>query len=865
RLEREKQELGNRLQDLGHEKEDLLHKIGVVRKRALQMEDEWSLVEKRVKARQEFLHQVKEVYEEARTRVNAGISKEMSLSQESGYVHKRLGEITDARARLEKEGEDLAVRIEGLVKVSEKKTQVREALALKLKEIEGELSGEQERSREIEERKKTAERDLLSLDGALNASQSRLTGLKTLSENFEGYKIGVRTIMKAEDLGPKKDGHIVGLVADILQVDPRFEQAVEAVLADRLQSIIVERQEDGKEAVDYLKIRARGRSTFIPLRDLSGGAGGMKENGYPLLRNLVESPEEYRSLLDLLLGDAALVENLDQAISAWRQNGKNQCLVTPEGDMIDPSGIISGGKLAHTSHGILARKREIKELEQEVAGSRKRVEAVRAELQKMGDEVEERKRSLSALAEERWTCQEQINELDKVIFQLSHELDQLERLSQRIREDLEQRDREQSRQKDALTKIEAELEHCRERRKEEDAYLSEKERELRESEEEYERFRDELARVKMNLGLAREEEKGLLREVDRIDQFTREAGAGLARIEEEVLGARVRHGECERYEEGVREELTDLAHALDRAQGEVQGAEREREEFRKTIREEEQRGELLRGELEDLKERIHAARMEHSEIGFKLNSLAETVKEKYSLDLPAIYLQHILEDFSPTETKERLDRLKMVREKLGEVNLTSIQEHEGLKERYVFMTGQRDDLLKSIDSLQEAIRRINRTSLERFMETFEEVDSRLKTVFPILFNGGTAGLRLTDPSKPLEGGVLVEVRPPGKRLGHMGLLSGGEKALVAMALLFAIYLIKPSPFCLLDEVDAPLDEANIDRFNNLLREIRKYSQIILVTHNRRSMEIVDRLYGVTMEKQGVSKIVSVNLEGFERN
>ena len=151
------------------------------------------------------------------------------------------------------------------------------------------------------------------------------------------------------------------------------------------------------------------------------------------------------------------------------------------------------------------------------------------------------------------------------------------------------------------------------------------------------------------------------------------------------------------------------------------------------------------------------------------------------------------------------------------------------------------------------------------METFESVDKKLKEVFPILFNGGAAGLKLLDEEKPLESGVLVEVRPPGKKLSHMGLLSGGEKALVAMALLFAIYLIKPSPFCLLDEVDAPLDEANIDRFNDLLKEIRKYSQIILVTHNRRSMEIVDRLYGVTMEKAGVSKIVSVNLQSLEIN
>ncbi len=201
-----------------------------------------------------------------------------------------------------------------------------------------------------------------------------------------------------------------------------------------------------------------------------------------------------------------------------------------------------------------------------------------------------------------------------------------------------------------------------------------------------------------------------------------------------------------------------------------------------------------------------------------------------------------------------------MRERLGEVNLTAIEEHDALKERHAFMTSQREDLLNSIDSLNKAIKKIDKTSKERFIGTFHKVDKKLRQVFPILFNGGTAGLKLINEEKPLESGVLVEVRPPGKKLSHMGLLSGGEKALVAMALLFAIYLIKPSPFCLLDEVDAPLDEANIDRFNDLLQEIKKYSQVILVTHNRRSMEIVDTLYGVTMESAGLSKIVSVSLQ-----
>ncbi|RJR34816.1 MAG: chromosome segregation protein SMC [Desulfobacteraceae bacterium] len=865
RLEREKQELRKKQEDLGSEREALLQKISNAREGASCLEEECALLEKRVKGRQEFLRQVKEVYEEARTRVNAGMSKEMSLTQESGYIHKRMGDLTTSRARLEKDGADLKSRAEEILKASEKKNQVREALVLKLRDIEADLSSSQELCTSLEEQKSGLEKEMVSLQGTLNGCQSRLSSIKALSENYEGYKVGVRTIMKSEDLAPKKDGRVIGLVADLIKVDSRYEQAVEAVLADRLQSVVVESQEDGKEAVTYLKDRAKGRSSFVPLKDLSQETGCGKMNGFPLLRHMVEVPDRYRSMVDLLLADAAVVEDLDQAISAWREHGKNRCMVTVDGDMIDSSGIITGGKLAHTSHGILARKREIQELEAEVISFRDKTEVLKKQLQDVAAKIQEKKKSVSALTEERWNCQEKINELDKVIFQISHELDQIEKLSTRIQEELAQKNKEEDRQREALNKIASELDRCRERRQEEDAYLQEKEAELRESEEEAERFRDELGKAKMNLGLVREEEKGLKREVDRIDLFSKDAENGFKRIEQDILASKERYVQCERQEESLREELSALSGNLQRAQEAVQQEERDRDELRVRVREEEKKAEELRGEWEVLKEKIHAAKMEHSEIGFRLNNLVEMVRDKFNLDLSEIYTQYVSEDFSAPETKQRLEHRKMVREKLGEVNLTAIQEHEALKERLAFMTSQKEDLLKSIESLQEAIRRINKTSLDKFMETYEEIDKRLKTVFPILFNGGSASLRLTDPSKPLESGVLVEVKPPGKRLSHMGLLSGGEKALVAMALLFAIYLIKPSPFCLLDEVDAPLDEANIDRYNNLLTEIGKYSQIILITHNRRSMEIVDRLYGVTMEKQGISKIVSVNLEGFQAN
>jgi chromosome segregation protein len=861
RLEKDRGDLVRRLDELERERHLLLEKIEEVKHTAVGLEAEVSLAEGRAKNRQELLKQVKAAYEEARNRVQAGMSKEMSLSQESGYLTKRIGEITDGRSRLEREKDEVHEKMESLTQAADRKNQVREALAQKLAEILDDVAREQQVCQELDQMRKNVEAQLRSLEGALHMDQTRLSSLKSLADNFEGYKVGVRTVMKAEDLEARREGRIKGLVADVIQVEPRLEQALEAVLGDRLQYIIVESQKDGKDAIAYLKTRAKGRGSFVPLNELNGKVENPGANGFPLMKDLVKAPEAYKPIIDVLLGNTALAEDLNQAVAAWTQNGKNYCLVTPEGDMVDLHGIVSGGVTAQTSHGIFARKREIQALEEAVSRHKKEVGVSQGKLEQVVMEKEDHEGSLKALLEEKADCQEKINDLDRAIFQLSHELDQLERLTQRILDELGQRDREESRHRGDLERISSELLLCKEKREQEEIYFREKEKELQESEEEFEGFRNELAKLKMDHSLAREEQRGLTREVERIDDFRQEAQSTFKRIEEDILRSRERYQACVRKEDELKDEMKDVYAHLERAEEVLNRTEQARNIFRNEIREEEKKADVARTELEAVKEKIHRAKMEQSEITFKMDSLVDTVRDKYNRNLNEIYRGNLRDDFSLTEAKERLDHVKKLRERLGEVNLTAIQEHEALKERYTFITTQRQDLLDSIQSLHEAIRKINKTSLEKFTETFKLVDEKLKVVFPILFNGGTAGLKLVDESKPLESGVLVEVQPPGKKLSHMALLSGGEKALVAMALIFAIYLIKPSPFLLLDEVDAPLDEANIDRFNDLLKEIRKYSQIILVTHNRRSMEIVDRLFGVTMEKQGVSKIVTVSLEG----
>lgn len=869
RLTGEQEEIRVRLTELRGKRESLVKEKERIKEKSVELENEISLRDERLRVRKGVLEEIREGYEEARADLNAGEKREVGLNNESGYVNRLLGQISDSRSRLEKELEELRAKSENLSKVSERKSRVREATAERLHEIESAIEEGNAFSKELGMIKERVESELKSAEADLNRCQSRLASLEALTNNFEGYKMGVRTIMKAKDFGPRKEGRILGILADVIQVDPKYERAVEAVLADRLQYVLVESQEDGRQAVDYLREKAKGMGSFAPVTDVMGDKGDLvRHPGSPMLLDYVSTSPKYLSLINTLLSDTVIVEDLGKALSNWKKmqdlpgkNGKGRCFVTVDGDIVDQMGVISGGRFSHGSHGLLVRKREIGELKKASATQRARVEELQSKLEEIIARIEEKKDSLEGLTEDRWTCQDEINELDKVLFRLGQELDQLEKMSRKISEDLERKGIERNKHEKELLRLEEELNERKTNRRKEEEYFQKKELELKEAEEEFEQYREEVARLKADYRISEEGQRSAAREMEMLDSYVDDSLKRLESIEEDISSGQERRDNCERRKATLEEELKDLYDRLQKAENNMNRAESERREFQAQIRGEERKEEELKALVDDLKERINAAKMEHSEIQFKMNNLIEKVRDKLNLDLPEIYKEDLQDDFSKREAEERVEQQKELRGRLGEVNLAAIKELEALKERHEFIVGQREDLINSIESLLIAIKKINRTSLEKFKKTFQDVDEKLKTVFPILFNGGIAGLKLTDETRPLESGVLVEVQPPGKRLSHMGLLSGGEKALVAMALIFAIYMVKPSPFCLLDEVDAPLDEANIDRFNILLQEIKQASQIIMVTHSRKTMEVTDRLYGITMQERGVSKLVSVNING----
>lgn len=859
RLLKEREGLKTRARDLEAEKASLVERSRALKEKASAMEEELALKEMRISSKRRMLQETRETFEKTREALNAEINKETGLTHESGYLLRLLNQASDSRSRLMKELQEIEAKIKALSAASERKTSAREAAAERLEDLEGRMEEEKAAKAEIEQVKKRIEGELKGVEAELQTRKARLGSLRSMAENFEGLGLGVRSVMKSKDLEPNLQ-EVAGLVADFMRIDPGYERALEAALGDKLQWIVVTSRKGAMDGVSFLREKSKGKAGFVPLEEALGRADEQSCSGLPPLRDIVAMEGSHAKAVGAILQGVFLAPDLRTAVEAWEKDGGKYSYVTPEGDLVEASGAIVGGRLSSPSFSILARRREMEALLGEITGLEKRTDDIRASLEAAQDRLDQCSGAMEELSEQRWKAQDELNEIDKTLVRIGQEWDQQERLASKIRSELAQKDKEEGKGKEALDRLKEQLKEVQDRRSRHEVLMKEKESALKEAEAEYEILREELSKAKAAQGGLREEQRGLLKEAEGVERLINESLKRASVLDDEVELCRGRLLRCRMESEEIRKQLEGAFERLRKAEEGLRQAEKEKQEVLAAVRQREAEAEGVRADLQTVREEINTVRMANAEIAFKLKSLRESVRERWNLALEDIYGQYLADDFSQRDVEEQLAGTKELKDRLGDVNLMAIKEHAALEERYQFMVSQKEDLIKSIESLRLAIRKINQTSLEKFTETFKEVDRKLKEVFPLLFSGGTAGLALTDESAPLESGVLVQVQLPGKRLSHMGLLSGGEKALVAMALLFAIYMIKPSPFCLLDEVDAPLDEANVDRFNNLLKEIKRTSQIIMVTHKRKTMEITDRLYGITMEKTGISKVVSVDIK-----
>jgi len=792
---------------------------------------------------------------EERRRELFGIVSEISqFSNQSAAAAKRLASLGEQAERNRREAVGLQEKLHEATERVHGLESAFDGLREKRNKTERDLAELRERDAGLRAALDATERSFHGERDKLSKASSRLHSLQELEAQFEGYGQGVRTLFRAESF----KGRLKGVVADILEVGEEYEVALETALSERLQYVICRGEADARAAVSFLRQGSGGRCSLMAgnLRP-SPGVREIPEGAIPLL-DRVTVPEEYRGLTETLLDRTFLVDTLDSAFDLGARF-PDLTFVTRDGDMVTTGGILHGGSMEAAQQGLIHKKRRIKELSLEVADLTARVAETDAERERLRAEVRATEDSLKS-------CRQELHRLEIQLVNDEKDLQRAREECQRLGERMAVKELEDEQLREERESLEREIETaCRERSAREagkekaEAELTDLQASLDTGKQKISEARENVTVRKVRSASLREKRESSLMTAKRVAEGIRELRGRRAHLESEVEnGARER----DRISASIAAGEQELGRLLDEQQRLEEGgaAIRSRYEAQAAlVNDGENRLKELRSFAENLSRQVGEKNLKMAETVMRLQNLEETVVDKYRVSIADLIPRYADRDDDERKSRDRQAELVGLIEGIGEVNLTAIEEYRELESRFEFLSGQKTDLEESLHGLQQAIQRINRTTRKRFLDTFLQVNEKFQEVFPRLFCGGRAELRLTDEQDLLETGIDIVIQPPGKRLQNVNLLSGGEKALTAVALMFAIFLIKPAPFCLLDEVDAPLDEANIGRFNEMVREMSAFSQFIIITHNKATMTNTDVLYGVTMEEPGVSRLVSVKL------
>ncbi len=692
----------------------------------------------------------------------------------------------------------------------------------------------------------------------ISTLRARLNSLHELQDGLEGFNDGVRTIMSKENEAAGGFSGIRGLIADMIETTARYELAVEAALDQRLQAIIVDEPRDALKAIEHLNSAKNGRVSFIPL-GLSQANAGPQVPGAERLLDVLTIRPEYTTIVTAILGNIYIAENISAALELRTPEIPNATFVTFQGEIIDNLCVITGGNATSNGSGILKRNRELREFTLVL-------EKLEDTLKRLATERERSEQTLHTIRESLEGMLQRKQELDILLVQKQSLLDQSER------ELLQQKE------KSSLLAQEAQQASSQlEQQHNEYQLLNARQQQIRLAADEKQNVLDEL----------QQNEKGLRSGVEEKESQNTELRIDLASLQQKLksLQGNVEYLSVQRstssekntaletehqqltekkaaLTESIEQGKTNLAQLLETSRERetgIQSMSSDVQSLSDAVEEAEETLKAVRGERELIEPTIHDLQVKLSNSTIHVDHLTHDVNERYGCTLQELPEPPAPETFDAQHSDERLEMLKKRLTNIGEVNLGAATAFEELDKRFQFLQEQEEDLLNAIESLQKVISKINRITKEKFLETFTTINDHFTRLFPLLFNGGKAYMELSDETDLLETGINIFSQPPGKKLQSLDLLSGGERALTVIALMFAIFLTKPSPFCLMDEIDAPLDDSNIGRFIEHMHTMAERSQFIIVTHNKLSMQAADSMYGVTMEERGVSKIVSVNM------
>ena len=743
-----------------------------------------------------------------------------------------------------------------------------------LKGLEAEFAAVTDQMRILNEREASMEQELSGFRQALtqkdaalqeaksayHMEKSRLEALSNLAERYEGYGGSVKKVMEQKE---RNEG-IVGVVADIIHVEKKYEVAIETALGGSIQNIVTRDEDTAKRMISFLKTNRLGRATFLPLTSIRNyqrfrNTEALSEPGViGTADTLVRIDDKYRDVAGSLLGRILVMDNVDNALKLNRKYSQSMRIVTLEGELLVPGGAISGGAYKNSSN-LLGRRREIEELEKRVGKLAlsveeidKDIEDTKARRTRMRVDLEAIKGDIQRKSIEQNTARlniaqarERMEEEVESAASLQQEEQEIQEKTREIRTDKESVQQEliasealEARAQEEIARFQQELEERRRAETEAAAAVSE--------------WDLKVEKLRQSLGFQQSN-------ADRIDGEIQRARAEL----EEVLEALRENGQAVESKQRTIEEIQKTIMASYDAQNESEARLKEDMAQREELS---ARQKSFFDRREELAQRQSALDKEV----YRLNAQKERMEESMESQINYMWDEYeiTLSDAASLRDGELTDLAAMKKEiaslrdqirKLGDVNVNAIEDYKNLLERYTFMSTQRDDLVEAEKTLENIIQELDAAMRKQFAEKFAEIGREFDKVFKELFGGGRGTLELIEDEDILEAGIRIIAQPPGKKLQNMMQLSGGEKALTAISLLFAIQNLKPSPFCLLDEIEAALDDSNVGRFAKYLHKLTKNTQFIVITHRRGTMEQVDRLYGITMQEKGVSTLVSVNL------
>ena len=727
--------------------------------------------------------------------------------------------------------------------------------------IKTQLEEIEEKRNEAENKLKDFQTKINNLDSDKRIKDSKLKFLEETEREKEGYTKSIKAILKEceRNVSLNKGNH--GVLANLISAPKEYEVAIEMSLGQALQNIVTDTEEDAKKLVEYLRKNKLGRASFLPISSVKGKKidSFTEDKGViGVASDLIKFDKKYEQIILNLLGRTVIVDNMDTAVSLSKKDKYSFKIVTLEGDIVNPSGMITGGSIIQKTVNILGRSREIEDLKNELKDLDSKINKLKKEKEEYEEEIEDTLSVVSSLEKE-------LQEIEIVYATEKQKVVSEEEAIKKVEERIAKLKEEQSslkEQKDISNKEQEELNNKIKQLEEENTKLSDEINEyvaLNKDEQKYiDDLKFDITNLKISVSSFDESAESIDEILDRINVDIENTKLIINNKKEQRENILKENAELEEKIKEIELNIEKLKTDTSNSGKKIEELKKDRQTKSEKLNEIEENILDQMKKIEDLKNQVIKSDMKKEKLESERDQIINKMWEEYELT-PGSATEY-KKPTNVVEVEKQVNDLRSQIKDLGSINIDSIEEYKKLKERYDFMSEQRLDLENTMSKLREVIVELTEVMKSQFKEKFKIINENFSEVFKELFGGGKAELRLTDENDILESGIEIEVQPPGKKLQSMSLLSGGERAFTAIALLFAILKINPAPFCVLDEIEAALDDVNVYRFADYLKKFSSDTQFLVITHRKGTMEVADTVYGITMEENGISKLLSIDLK-----